>query len=149
MKFKILFCFVLLLLLLSGCPDDNDPYFDIAESISEQLNSEGIDVTLVEVTEDEIRVTYSQPVSASEKEVYGTWAYVFGTSLNKASAVPEIYRNIETLSIQCDFDDGEEMLISTTPKEILDFLAEDTDAWDFLYALDIEPLTQGPQVPTE
>ncbi len=159
----------LLVILLAGCPggpisdhgdddsttpkpngnndQDLDNLSDYAKAIETKLVSAGVSVTEVNVKENAIEVSYSQPASEEFEEIYATWAYVFGVSVQNAPVGDALNKEVRTVSIVCSFDDGEKMKITSGFKEILAFLNEETSTWNFIYSLEIESLTKGPQIP--
>ncbi len=133
-------------LLLAGCIDSGggnaSPSPVAGEPAAAPNNDGGISVTNIEADETTITVSYTQPVTEDPEDVYATWAYLFGDALENAQDPEEI----ESLVIICNFDDDEIMRVSTDPETVTQFLNEEIDAWEFLYALDMEPLTKGPRV---
>ena len=74
--------------------------------------------------------------------MYSTWVYIFGTALNNAPNPA----TVENIVIICNFGDGETLKISATPETVKAFLNEEIDSWEFLYRLDMEGITKGPQI---
>lgn len=143
-------------LLLHGCagPSGGGPAGgqDAGEGQQELLNprdkiyldlkSEGIGVNSIEVTADKISVTYLQPLDESQEAVYATWAHIFGAVINNAAGDGAL----KEIEILCNFEDGEKIRVSAEPSLAKGFLEGEISAWDFLYGLDMEPLTEGPQI---
>ncbi len=164
-KKSIVLALVLAVALLAGCvgPDDgnvggdgienvsgdgigngigNDDLSNPGEAIKQELEENGFSVTKVDVQEKSVSIGYTQALSESPEDVYANWAYIFGVALNKVQN-PE---KVEDLVITCNFEDGEIVKVSTGPGNVEAFLSNEIDSWDFLYELDIEPLTKGPQI---
>jgi len=99
-------------------------------------------VTGTETTDTSVTITYTQPVTDDPEDVYATWAYLFSTALESAPNPDQI----ETLIIICNFEDGEKVRVSSDPQTVKKFLDGEIDAWEFLYKLDMEPLTKGPLI---
>ncbi len=133
-------------LLLAGCIDSGggnaSPSPVAGEPAATPNNDGGINITNIDADETTITITYTQPVKEEPEDVYAAWAQLFGDALGEAQN-PE---KIRSLAIICNFDDGEIMRVSTDPETVTQFLNEEIDAWEFLYALDMEPHTKGPRV---
>jgi len=112
----------------------------IAE-IENVLKDESIDIKAAKLDEKNINVSYVQP-DAEMEEVYATWAYIFGQALDNAPN-PE---TIETVTIYCAFSEGEQMKIIGKTETIRAFFNGEIDTWNFVFALDFEPLTDGPEI---
>jgi len=129
-------CFAVLLLLgccglfYSGTPE---------EKIKSQLKAEGINVTDVRLDGGVIIVTYNQLASADVNNVYATWAYIFAVSVKNSP--PYSSAGDQSVTIVCKFDDGEIMNATARAGDILDFVDKKTTAWEFLYTVDAECVT--------
>ncbi len=162
-KLKV-FSFILLFLLLAGClnpepedvnksktlepkPVDDSDFSVYSNAIEIKLNSAGINVTKVEVKEDVIEVYFIQPSSSDIEEVYSVWSYIFGVAVNNAPSGNALKGNNRIVSLFCSFDDGEQIKVTSGFKEILSFLNEETNTWNFIYSWETESLTKGPQIP--
>lgn len=141
---KRIFLFVVLAsLLLYGCLDWITGGSDISETIKEELEAEGIDVTNVELEENNIIVTYNQQVSEEEAEVYATWAYIMGVAIKNAPSGSSA--GTQKATIICNFDNEESLKVTATAGNVILFLNDEMSTWEFLYTLEMEGLTQGPQ----
>ncbi len=162
------FALALLVMMLAGCIDpainnvdnggtisdsdldDSSDSGDLSaykQVIESELKSAGVSVTNVDVEENNIEVSYSQPISDEFEEIYATWAYIFGVCVQNAPVGDALNKEARIVSIVCSFDDGEKMRLTASFEEILNFLNEETSTWEFIYSLEIEPLTQGPPIP--
>ena len=146
---KNILMLVFLGIILAGCVDTGDETngsvaaSPIPSSPTEnEFTEAGIAVTETAMTDKSVTITYTQPLTDDPEDVYATWAYIFGTALENAPNPDQI----ETLTIFCNFEDGEKIRVSSDPETVREFLDEEIDAWEFLYKLDMEALTKGPQI---
>jgi len=109
--------------------------------IENVLKSENIDIKAAKLEEKNINVSYVQP-DAEMEEIYSTWAYIFGQALDNAPN-PSL---VETVTIYVTFSDMEKMKVIGRAETIRAFFNEEIDTWDFIFALEFEPLTKGPQI---
>ena len=152
---KMLLVMLFAAILLSGCIEtdqqdngsgdngSNEPP-QITSEMEKEIEKSGINVTDTKALGSNVTIEYEQPANAKPEEIYANWSYIFGTALNNAPNQDQI----ETLTILCNFSDGEKMKITATVETVKAFFDEEIDTWDFLYALDIEALTKGPEIST-
>lgn len=148
MKKIIILVLVLFFIFSFGC-DEPVTTAELSEQefkdyIALGLLDEGIIVEEIEAGTNATIVTYTQLTSASEEEIYANWTYILSLTLEayELSGIEP-----EEIYVVTNFDDGESLMVSSTPTNIRNFNNGSISTWEFVNNLAMEPLTQGPQIP--
>ena len=106
------------------------------ERIKKELAAEGIEVSQVAIEKNTATISYTQPISFKQPELYANWTYIMGTAAKNTVA--------ENIVIMCNFEDGEVLQIEVRTEDIELFIKEEITDEEFLSRITIKPLTQGP-----
>lgn len=118
---------------LGGGPEDK---------IKSELKGEGIDVTIVTMADNLITIEYTQETVENSEEVYANWAFIFGTAVKNA---PEGKSAGDLkVAIVCNYEDGTILKVTSNSGNIIAFMDDKIEAWEFLENLKYEYLTEGP-----
>lgn len=140
---KIVFALLAFGLVLAGCVGSNGEAVALPREnqIQDALSVSGVAVTSVTESSGAVTVEYSQP-NADMEDVYANWAFIYGVVLESSSNSAAL----ESITLLCNFEDGEKMRVTTSAQNARNFLSGSKSAWEFVYELDMESLTQGPQI---
>ncbi len=111
------------------------------KAILDQLNGEEITAEKVHIESDKVIIEYSQAIDFTNEdgELYATWAYIF-------SVAADMNPDASTIIINCKFEDGEKIKLTTDKKTITLFINGDLSPTEFLKKIQTEPLTKGPKI---
>ncbi len=117
-----------------GLPDE------VSNAIIDGFTKENIEWEKVSAENDTIMVSYSQPTDFEMDELFANWAYIMQVSAQNS---PE---SIKKVVLECDFENGDKLLITASTSDITSFQEKDITAEEFFSRVEVKPLTQGPRI---
>ena len=110
------------------------------EAIIEDVNSENINLTEISIKDDTITIAYDQPVEFKNEDLLANWAYIMISATNNMEGT------VSKVSLRCDFENGDKILVNTFASNVIDLSEGKIDAEQFFSKVEIEPLTPGPEI---
>ena len=108
----------------------------MAGQIKKGLRAESIKVSQVIVKKDVVTVSYAQPISFKQPELYAVWTYIMATVAKNTTA--------QKVVIICNFEDGEIIQAEAQIKDAELFIKKEITDEEFLSRIIVKPLTRGP-----
>lgn len=112
----------------------------VGEAIIEDVNSENINLTEISIKDDTITIAYDQPVEFKNEDLLANWAYIMISAINNTEGT------VSKVSLRCDFENGDKMLVNTLASNVIDLSEGKIDAEQFFSKVEIEPLTSGSEI---
>lgn len=113
---------------------------EINPAIIQEMELENIKLTQIKISSGNIIIDYTQPIEFEMNDMFANWTYLIASAMENVSDNAEI----KNVMLNCNFEDGEKVEISTSAENVISFMEGEITIEELFSKLQIKPLTDGP-----